>query len=135
MAGGGNAIRGAGSAPARWARRSAARPRRASGLLLVRQRARDAPELRRATPRVPDVGLPALRLPGRPRPGRTRRRRRKTEPYKTHLAYVKERRSDDDGEAILAEALAARARLRGAPHSLIMVARRSTSPHATPCRP
>ena len=34
----------------------------------------------------------------------------KTEPYKTHLAYVKERRNDTDGEAILAEALAA---LRG----------------------
>lgn len=29
----------------------------------------------------------------------------KIEPYKTHLAYVKERRSDDDGDAILAEAL------------------------------
>jgi len=28
-----------------------------------------------------------------------------TEPYKSHLAYVKERRSDDDGAAILAEAL------------------------------
>jgi hypothetical protein len=27
------------------------------------------------------------------------------EPYKTHLAYVKERRSDADGDAILAEAL------------------------------
>ena len=27
------------------------------------------------------------------------------EPYKTHLAYVKERRSDADGEAILNEAL------------------------------
>jgi hypothetical protein len=27
------------------------------------------------------------------------------EPYKTHLAYVKERRSDVDGDAILAEAL------------------------------
>ena len=35
----------------------------------------------------------------------------RAEPYKTHLAYVKERRSDSDGEAILAEALA---RLRGA---------------------
>jgi hypothetical protein len=34
----------------------------------------------------------------------------KTEPYKTHLAYVRERRSEDDGEAILAEALA---KLRG----------------------
>jgi hypothetical protein len=30
----------------------------------------------------------------------------KNEPYKTHLAYVKERRTDADGEAILAEALA-----------------------------
>ncbi|MDS1268735.1 RNA polymerase-binding protein RbpA [Lipingzhangella sp. LS1_29] len=30
----------------------------------------------------------------------------RTEPYKTHLAYVKERRSDADGEAILEEALA-----------------------------
>jgi hypothetical protein len=29
----------------------------------------------------------------------------RTEPYKTHLAYVKERRSDADGDAILAEAL------------------------------
>jgi len=30
----------------------------------------------------------------------------KTEPYKTHLAYVKERRSEEDGRAILEEALA-----------------------------
>jgi rubredoxin len=30
----------------------------------------------------------------------------KTEPYKTHLAYVRERRTEADGEAILAEALA-----------------------------
>jgi hypothetical protein len=29
----------------------------------------------------------------------------KIEPYKTHLAYVRERRDDKDGEAILAEAL------------------------------
>jgi hypothetical protein len=36
--------------------------------------------------------------------------RRQAEPHKTHLAYVKERRSESDGEAILAEALA---RLRG----------------------
>jgi len=34
----------------------------------------------------------------------------KTEPYKTHLAYVRERRNEKDGEAILQEALA---RLRG----------------------
>ncbi|WP_106296864.1 RNA polymerase-binding protein RbpA [Knoellia remsis] len=31
----------------------------------------------------------------------------KAEPYKTHLAYVKERRSDTDGAAILDEALGA----------------------------
>jgi hypothetical protein len=31
----------------------------------------------------------------------------KVEPYKTHLAYVKERRSDADGAAILDEALGA----------------------------
>lgn len=29
----------------------------------------------------------------------------RNEPYKTHLAYVKERRSDADGDAILTEAL------------------------------
>jgi hypothetical protein len=29
----------------------------------------------------------------------------RNEPYKTHLAYVRERRSDADGEAILEEAL------------------------------
>ena len=29
----------------------------------------------------------------------------RTEPYKTHLAYVKERRSDDEAEQILTEAL------------------------------
>jgi hypothetical protein len=29
----------------------------------------------------------------------------KTEPYKTHLAYVKERRDDKDGKDILDEAL------------------------------
>jgi hypothetical protein len=28
------------------------------------------------------------------------------EPYKSHLAYVKERRSEEDGEALLNEALA-----------------------------
>ncbi len=30
----------------------------------------------------------------------------KNEPYKTHLAYVRERRNDAEGETILAEALA-----------------------------
>jgi hypothetical protein len=47
----------------------------------------------------PRCGLPAgqdSRNP--PQPPRN-------EPYKTHLAYVKERRSPEDGEAILATAL------------------------------
>ncbi len=37
----------------------------------------------------------------------------RNEPYKTHLAYVKERRSDTDGEAILEEALQALRAKRG----------------------
>ena len=41
-------------------------------------------------------------------PGRMR-----AEPYKSHLAYVKERRSDEDGAAILAEALAKVRQRRG----------------------
>ncbi|MFZ5852651.1 MAG: RNA polymerase-binding protein RbpA [Actinomycetota bacterium] len=52
----------------------------------------------------PRCGLPAGRdreaPPSAPR----------NEPYKTHLAYVRERRSATDGDAILAEALA---KLRG----------------------
>ena len=48
----------------------------------------------------PRCGLPAGRNQQAP-PDAPR-----NEPYKTHLAYVKERRSDADGEAILAEALA-----------------------------
>jgi hypothetical protein len=37
----------------------------------------------------------------------------RTEPYKTHLAYVKERRTDEDGEALLSEALEALRKRRG----------------------
>jgi len=37
----------------------------------------------------------------------------KNEPYKTHLAYVKERRSDADGAQLLEEALAALRARRG----------------------
>ncbi len=47
----------------------------------------------------PRCGLPAGRDEQNP-PAAPR-----TEPYKSHLAYVKERRSDADGERILAEAL------------------------------
>ena len=37
----------------------------------------------------------------------------KNEPYKTHLAYVKERRSEEDGAQLLEEALAALRERRG----------------------
>lgn len=52
----------------------------------------------------PRCGFPAGQDPDNP-PSPPR-----TEPYKTHLAYVKERRTDADGAAILEEALA---KLRG----------------------
>ncbi len=48
----------------------------------------------------PQCGLPAGREQAAP-PSAPR-----NEPYKTHLAYVRERRSDADGAAILDEALA-----------------------------
>jgi hypothetical protein len=47
----------------------------------------------------PRCGLPAG--PNQEQPPKPPR----NEPYKTHLAYVKERRSDADGAAILDEAL------------------------------
>ncbi|HYN94637.1 MAG TPA: RNA polymerase-binding protein RbpA [Pilimelia sp.] len=49
------------------------------------------------------AGQDAQNPPGRPR----------AEPYKSHLAYVKERRSEEDGAAILAEALARLRQRRG----------------------
>jgi len=47
----------------------------------------------------PRCGLPASLDSDNPPPAP------KIEPYKTHLAYVKERRSDQEAEDILAEAL------------------------------
>ncbi|MDO8144946.1 MULTISPECIES: RNA polymerase-binding protein RbpA [Isoptericola] len=47
----------------------------------------------------PRCGFPAGQDPANP-PAPLR-----NEPYKTHLAYVKERRSDEDGAALLEEAL------------------------------
>ena len=47
----------------------------------------------------PKCGLPASSDRENPPPPP------KIEPYKTHLAYVKERRNDVDGDAILAEAI------------------------------
>ena len=103
----------AGSAPARWARPSAARPAPrtyvsfwcAKGHETRPSFAHDA-----AIPEswdCPRCGWPAGRTDKDAPPAPPR-----TEPYKTHLAYVRERRSDKDGEEILKEALD---KLRGNP--------------------
>jgi hypothetical protein len=60
-----------------------------------------------ATWDCPRCGAPAGRDAQNP-PGKAR-----SEPYKSHLAYVKERRSEADGAAILAEALAQLRQRRG----------------------
>ena len=101
----GNAIRGSrvGSSPMRPDERSEPAPRRevtyfcAAGHDSVVRFAADAPSPDSWD--CPRCGQPAGLDRLNP-PGRTR-----VEPYKSHLAYVKERRSDADGEAILAEAL------------------------------
>ena len=101
----GNAIRGSrvGAGPVRWAERGEQAPRRsitywcANGHATEPSFAADA-----AIPALwecPRCGLPAgTDQESPPEPPRA-------EPYKTHLAYVKERRSDADGAALLAEAL------------------------------
>ncbi len=48
----------------------------------------------------PTCGLPAGTDAAAPPPAQ------RNEPFKTHLAYVRERRSDAEGEALLADALA-----------------------------
>ena len=109
----GSAIRGSrvGSSPMRPDERSEPAPRRsvtyycAVGHQVVVQFAADAPAPE--TWDCPRCGQPAGLDRARP-PGRTR-----VEPYKSHLAYVKERRSDADGAAILAEALAKVRQRRG----------------------
>ncbi|WP_402465635.1 RNA polymerase-binding protein RbpA [Isoptericola aurantiacus] len=55
----------------------------------------------------PRCGFPAGQDPSEP-PAPLR-----NEPYKTHLAYVKERRSEEDGAALLDEALASLRARRG----------------------
>ena len=102
---GGSAIRGSrvGSGPMGEAERGDAAPRtRVSFWCAHKHESRPSFASDAAIPEVwdcPRCGWPAGRdkdvPPTPPKP----------EPYKTHLAYVKERRSDVDGEAILAEAL------------------------------
>jgi hypothetical protein len=102
----GNVIRGTrvGSGPARWEEHGGNVPRQivtywcASGHETRPSFAADAQPP--STWECPHCGGPAGTDEQNP-PARAA-----AEPYKTHLAYVKERRSDADGAAILAEALA-----------------------------
>ncbi len=109
----GNAIRGSrvGSGPMRWAERGEAAPSRrvsywcANGHETEPRFAADA-----SVPEVwdcPRCGLPAGQdAENPPDPPRV-------EPYKTHLAYVKERRTEGAAESILAEALSRLRQSRG----------------------
>lgn len=106
MAGGGSAIRGSrvGSGPMGEAERGDAAPRvRVSFWCAKGHESRPSFATDALVPDAwdcPRCGWPAGRDKENP-PSPP-----KVEPYKTHLAYVKERRSDTDGEAILNEALA-----------------------------
>jgi hypothetical protein len=111
---GGNAIRGTrvGAGPMGESERGETAPRArvgyhcSNGHLTTPSFASDAdiPELWDC----PRCGLPAGRDTENP-PAAPR-----TEPYKTHLAYVRERRSDADGDALLEEALTRLHQRRGA---------------------
>ena len=109
----GSAIRGSrvGSSPMRPDERSEPAPRRdvvyycAAGHDSIIKFAADAVEP--DTWDCPRCGQPAGRDEQHPPGGR------RAEPYKSHLAYVKERRSDAEAEAILAEALTKLRQRRG----------------------
>lgn len=107
---GGNAIRGSrvGAGPMGEAERGEAAPRRRITFWCANHHeTRPSFSDDAAVPEIwdcPRCGLPAGRDRSNP-PAPP-----KNEPYKTHLAYVRERRNAEDGEAILAEALA---KLRG----------------------
>ena len=102
---GGNAIRGSrvGAGPMGEAERGETAPRkRVSFWCANRHESRPSFAADAPIPQVwdcPRCGYPAGRdRDDPPAPP-------KVEPYKTHLAYVRERRDDSDGEAILNEAL------------------------------
>lgn len=107
MAGGGNAIRGSrvGAGPMGEAERGEAAPRQTVAYFCAnRHRSVVTFAIEASIPEswdCPKCGLPASMDSDNPPPAP------RIEPYKTHLAYVKERRSDADGQAILDEALGA----------------------------
>ena len=107
---GGSAIKGirVGAGPMGEAERGEAAPRRRVSFWCARGHESQPSFAADAAPptewECPRCGLPAG--PDRDAPPAPP----KIEPYKTHLAYVKERRSDEDGATILAEAIA---KLRG----------------------
>ena len=105
MGGGGTGIRGGRVGAGRFggAERGEAAPRQAVAYFCSQQhRVVVAFSVEAQVPDTwdcPKCGLPASMDSDNPPPAP------KIEPYKTHLAYVKERRSDKDGAAILQEAL------------------------------
>ena len=107
---GGNAIRGSrvGAGPMGESERGEAAPRRRIAFFCANaHETHPSFSDEAAIPETwdcPRCGFPAGQDKDNP-PAQT-----KVEPYKTHLAYVRERRNPEDGEAILAEALA---KLRG----------------------
>ena len=110
---GGNAIRGTrvGAGPMGEAERGESAPRRRIAFFCANgHETRPAFATDAAEPdywECPRCGLPAGRdRQNPPEPPRI-------EPYKTHLAYVRERRSDSDGNAILDEALSKLRHRRG----------------------
>lgn len=109
----GSAIRGSrvGSSPMRPDERSEPAPRREVTYHCAAGHSSQIPfSMDAAAPETwdcPRCGQPAG-LDAQAPPGRMR-----AEPYKSHLAYVKERRSDEDGAKILDEALAKLRQRRG----------------------
>ncbi|MQA23935.1 MAG: RNA polymerase-binding protein RbpA [Micromonosporaceae bacterium] len=108
-----NAIRGSrvGAAPMRWTERGEPAPRRRVSYWCANgHETRPAFAMEAQQPPIwdcPRCGMPGGQDPENPPdpPG--------NEPYKSHLAYVKERRSDADGAEILAEALTRLRQVRG----------------------
>ena len=105
MAGGGNAIRGSrvGAGPMGEAERGEAAPRQGVTYFCSQEhRTLITFSVEATAPEswdCPRCGLPASQDAENPPPPT------KIEPYKTHLAYVKERRSDEEAQVILDEAI------------------------------